>query len=103
MKQTLPMILQWDEAFDLGSDTLTGLNDADDTPPFAPTAKLGKLSLKRDRPELSDADRARLQAAMRAASDNRTRRSRNPTAMRPRRADAANAIDRFRRPVHPCS
>ena len=29
MKQTLPMILQWDEAFDIGEDTLTGVNDAD--------------------------------------------------------------------------
>jgi hypothetical protein len=23
------MILQWDESFDVGSDTLTGVNDAD--------------------------------------------------------------------------
>jgi copper chaperone CopZ len=34
MKQTLPMILQWDESFDIGSDTLTGVNDADYKPPF---------------------------------------------------------------------
>jgi arylsulfatase len=27
MKRTLPMILQWDESFDIGSDTLTGVND----------------------------------------------------------------------------
>ncbi len=29
MPHTMPMILQWDEAFDIGSDTLTGVNDAD--------------------------------------------------------------------------
>jgi hypothetical protein len=27
MPRTLPMILQWDESFDIGSDTLTGVND----------------------------------------------------------------------------
>ena len=34
MEHTLPMILQWDESFDIGSDTLTGVNDADYQPPF---------------------------------------------------------------------
>jgi arylsulfatase len=69
MKQTLPMILQWDEAFDIGSDTLTGVNDADYQPPFPLTSTLEKLTIKIDRPELSDADKARLEAAMKAASD----------------------------------
>ncbi|MGI1661771.1 arylsulfatase [Palleronia sp. KMU-117] len=69
MKQTLPMILQWDEAFDIGSDTLTGVNDADYAPPFPLTATLEKLTIKVDRPELSDADKAKLEAAMKAASD----------------------------------
>ena len=40
MEKTLPMILQWDESFDIGSDTLTGVNDADYKPPFALAAKL---------------------------------------------------------------
>ena len=39
MPKTLPMILQWDESFDIGSDTLTGVNDADYKPPFALTAQ----------------------------------------------------------------
>jgi arylsulfatase len=69
MKQTLPMILQWDESFDIGSDTLTGVNDADYKPPFPLTATLEKLTIKVDRPELSEADKAKLQAAMKAASD----------------------------------
>jgi arylsulfatase A-like enzyme len=64
MDKTLPMILQWDESFDIGSDTLTGVNDADYKPPFALTAKLNKLTLKLDRPQLSPADIARLEAAM---------------------------------------
>jgi arylsulfatase A-like enzyme len=63
MPHTLPMILQWDESFDIGSDTLTGVNDADYTPPFALTAKLNKLTLKVDRPQLSPADVQKLQAA----------------------------------------
>ena len=64
MKQTLPMILQWDESFDIGSDTLTGVNDADYRPPFAFTGKLDKLTVKVDRPQLSPEDIRKLQAAM---------------------------------------
>jgi hypothetical protein len=56
MPKTLPMILQWDESFDIGSDTLTGVNDADYKPPFTLTAKLNKLTIKVDRPQLSPAD-----------------------------------------------
>jgi arylsulfatase len=56
MEKTLPMILQWDESFDIGSDTLTGVNDADYRPPFALTAKLDKLTIKVNRPQLSPAD-----------------------------------------------
>lgn len=63
MEKTLPMILQWDESFDIGSDSLTGVNDADYMPPFTLTAKLDKLTLVIDRPQLSDADIKKLQAA----------------------------------------
>ena len=49
------MILQWDEAFDVGSDTLTGVNDADYKPPFPLTAKLNKLTIRLDRPQLAPA------------------------------------------------
>jgi arylsulfatase A-like enzyme len=65
MPHTLPMILQWDESFDIGSDTLTGVNDADYKPPFALTAKLNKLTLKVDRPQLSPEDIKKLEQAMR--------------------------------------
>jgi arylsulfatase len=64
MPKTLPMILQWDEAFDVGSDTLTGVNDADYEPPFAFTGKLDKLTIKVDRPKLTPEDEKRLLQAM---------------------------------------
>ena len=65
MKRTLPMTLQWDESFDIGSDTLTGVNDADYKPPFTFTGKVNKLTIKVDRPQLSPEDVKKLQAAMR--------------------------------------
>jgi hypothetical protein len=65
MPHTLPMILQWDESFDVGSDTLTGVNDADYRPPFPLTAKLNKLTIKVDRPKLSPEDIKKLEAAQR--------------------------------------
>jgi len=65
MPKTLPMILQWDEAFDIGEDTLTGVNDEDYLPPFKLTAKLNKLTIKVDRPQLSQADIEKLKEAQR--------------------------------------
>jgi arylsulfatase A-like enzyme len=69
MPKSMPMILQWDESFDIGSDTLTGVNDEDYKPPFPLTAKLNKLTIKVDRPQLSPEDVKKLEAAMR---DNKT-------------------------------
>jgi arylsulfatase A-like enzyme len=69
MPKTLPMILQWDESFDIGSDTLTGVNDADYKPPFSFTGKLNKLTLKLDRPQLSPEDIKKLEATMKAPRD----------------------------------
>jgi arylsulfatase A-like enzyme len=69
MPHTLPMILQWDESFDIGSDTLTGVNDADYKPPFPLTAKLNKLTIKVDRPTLSPDDITKLEGAQAAALD----------------------------------
>jgi arylsulfatase len=69
LPHTMPMILQWDESFDIGSDTLTGVNDEDYTPPFALTAKLNKLTLRVDRPQLTPADIAKLEKAEAEALD----------------------------------
>jgi arylsulfatase len=71
MEKTVPIILQWDEAFDIGSDTETGVNDADYKPPFKLTAQLDKLTIKVDRPELSEADIKKLQEGQAAATDNK--------------------------------
>lgn len=70
MEKTIGMILQWDEAFDVGSDTLTGVNDEDYAPPFPLTAKLDKLTIRVDRPQLSEEDIQKLQAAMRNNSSS---------------------------------
>ena len=69
MKRTLPMILQWDESFDIGSDTLTGVNDADYQPPFTLTAQLDKLTIKIDRPKLSPEDIKTLEKSQAEAVD----------------------------------
>ena len=69
MPKTLPMILQWDESFDIGSDTLTGVNDGDYKPPFALTAKLDKLTIKVDRPQLTPDDIKKLHEGARRAAD----------------------------------
>jgi arylsulfatase len=64
MEKTIPIILQWDESFDVGSDTITGVNDADYQPPFPLTAELNKLTIKVDRPQLSPADIKKFQEGM---------------------------------------
>ena len=69
MPRTLPITLQWDESFDIGSDTLTGVNDADYKPPFPLTAKLNKLTIKVDRPQLSPEDIKKLENSEATAVD----------------------------------
>jgi arylsulfatase len=65
MEHTLPLILQWDENFDVGSDTGTPVDDQDYQVPFAFTGKLSKLTLTINRPQLSPADIQKLEAAQR--------------------------------------
>ena len=69
LEKTLPAILQWDESFDIGSDTLTGVNDADYKPPFPLTAKVNKLTIKVDRPQLSLEDIKKLEESLKRAGD----------------------------------
>jgi arylsulfatase len=71
LERTLPMILQWDESFDIGSDTLTGVNDADYKPPFTLTAKLNKLTLTVDRPQLTEEDIKKLENTEAIAVDGK--------------------------------
>jgi arylsulfatase len=63
MEHTIPFILQWDEALDIGSDTGSPVNDADYKTPFAFTGKLNKITLAIDRPKLSPEDIKKLEAA----------------------------------------
>jgi len=65
MEHTLPLILQWDENFDIGSDTETGVDDQDYQPPFTFNGKLNKLTLTIDRPQLTPADIQKLETAQR--------------------------------------
>jgi arylsulfatase len=69
MEHTIPMILQWDESFDIGSDTLTGVNDEDYQPPFPLTAKLDKLTIKVDRPKMTPEDIKKLEEGMKQSAD----------------------------------
>ncbi len=71
LERTMPMILQWDESFDIGSDTLTGVNDADYKPPFSLTATLNKLTIKLDRPKLSAEDIKKIENAQAEALDGK--------------------------------
>ena len=65
MERTIPLILQWDESLDVGSDTLTGVDDQDYTPPFAFNGKIRKITLSLDRPQLTPADIRTLETAAR--------------------------------------
>jgi arylsulfatase A-like enzyme len=60
MEHTIPLILQWDETFDVGADTGTPVDDKDYQVPFEFTGKLAKLTLNIDRPKLTPADQMRL-------------------------------------------
>ncbi len=64
MDHTIPLILAWDENMDIGSDTGTPVNDKAYQVPFAFTGSIASLKLVIDRPVLSDADKAKLEAAM---------------------------------------
>jgi arylsulfatase A-like enzyme len=61
MERTIPTTLQWDESFDIGSDTGTPVDDKDYQCPFAFTGKLNKLTVKIDRPNLTPEDIQKLQ------------------------------------------
>ena len=65
IEHTLPIAVQWDESFDIGSDTLSGVNDADYKPPFPLTANLNKLNIKVNGPQLTPEDIKKAEMATR--------------------------------------
>jgi len=70
MEHSLPFTLQWDESLDIGSDTLTGVNDADYQTPFPFNGKIDKITLTVDRPKLSPEEEKKLAATQRAKSSS---------------------------------
>jgi arylsulfatase A-like enzyme len=69
MDHTIPLILPWDETFDIGSDTGTPVDDQDYRVPFAFSGKIDKLTVALDPPKLTPEDVSKLEAAERAAGD----------------------------------
>ncbi|MDR3407779.1 MAG: arylsulfatase [Methylovirgula sp.] len=69
MDHTIPLILPWDETFDIGSDTGTPVDDQDYQVPFAFTGKIDKLTIALEPPKLTADDLKKLEAADRAAGD----------------------------------
>jgi hypothetical protein len=65
MEHTIPLIMQWDENFDVGADTGTPVDDKDYQCPFRFTGRLNKLTLTIDRPTLTPEDVKKLEAAQR--------------------------------------
>jgi hypothetical protein len=69
MEHTIPLTLPWDETFDIGSDTGTGVDDADYQIPFAFTGRIDKLTFTLAPPVLTEDDKRRLMEAERAKQD----------------------------------
>jgi arylsulfatase len=63
MEHTIPIIMQFDETFDVGADTGTPVDDTDYQVPFRFTGKLNKLTIKIEPPVLTPADIKKLEAA----------------------------------------
>jgi arylsulfatase A-like enzyme len=64
IEHTMPLTMQWDENFDIGADTGTPVSD-DYQVPFKFSGTLGKLTLKIDRPTLTQEDIEKLKEATR--------------------------------------
>jgi arylsulfatase len=69
MEHTVPVILQWDDTFDIGEDTGTPVDDRDYQVPFKFTGKIEKLTIAVDAPKLSPEDEKRLMEAAQRAAD----------------------------------
>ncbi|XHR28618.1 MAG: arylsulfatase [Chthoniobacteraceae bacterium] len=66
MARTIPLLLQWDESFDVGADTGTPVDDRDYQVPFRFTGTLGKLTIHIEQPRLTPEDEQRLREAQRS-------------------------------------
>ena len=69
LERTVPLMLPWDETFDIGSDTGTPVDDRDYQVPFKFTGKIDKLTIAVAPPVLTPADVKKLQEAAASAAD----------------------------------
>src|SRR5499427_8566089 len=68
---TIPFLMTIDETFDVGVDTRTPVDDKDYKVPFRFTGKLGKLTIKLEPPQLTDADQQKAAEMIAKAHDDR--------------------------------
>jgi len=69
MERTIPLILPWDETFDIGLKTGTPVDDHDYQVPFRFNGKIDRLTISVERPQLTNADIEKLREAEHAAQD----------------------------------
>jgi arylsulfatase len=69
MERTVPLLLPWDETFDVGADTGTPVDDHDYQVPFRFTGKIDKLTISVEPPKLTDDDKRKLLEAEHVAQD----------------------------------
>jgi arylsulfatase len=69
LERTIPLLLPWDETFDIGSDTGTPVDDQDYQVPFPFTGKIDKLIISVSPPILSEEDERKLREAYKARQD----------------------------------
>ena len=69
MERTIPLLLPWDETFDIGSDTGTSVDAADYQIPFAFAGKIDKLTVSLAPPVMTEDDKRKLMEAERAKED----------------------------------
>jgi len=65
MPRSLPIALMWSETFNVGLDTGTSVDDQDYQVPFRFTGKINKLTVKLASPELSVAEKDKIEKTMR--------------------------------------
>jgi hypothetical protein len=71
IERTIPLIMQWDENFDIGADTGTPVDDRDYQVPFRFTGRLNKLTLSIDRPKLTPEEEKKLSETQAMARDQK--------------------------------
>ena len=69
LERTVPLVLPWDETFDVGADTGTPVDDQDYQVPFKFPGKIDKLTVAVAPPTLTPTDEQRLHDAQRAVRD----------------------------------